>query len=138
MSRVLLDTSAYSAWVRGYAPVREPIEQADALYMSVVVIGELLGGFRGGSREKQNEVWLQDFLSSPRVDVLPVDEETAAPYAAIYAELRRRGTPVSANDLWIAATAYQHGLRVLTLDGDFRRIPHVLVDYVEPPTTAAS
>jgi len=136
VSRLLIDTSAYSAWVRGYARVREPIEQADALYVSVVVIGELLGGFLGGSRQKQNETWLRDFLSAPRVEVLPIDEGTTPPYAAIYSELRRRGTPVSPNDLWIAASAYQHGLRVLTLDGDFRQIPHVLVDHVEPPQPA--
>lgn len=64
MSRLLVDTSAHSAWVRGCAPVREPIEQASTLHMSVVVIGELLGGFRGGSHQKQNEAYLRDFLSA--------------------------------------------------------------------------
>lgn len=137
MSRLLVDTSAYSAWVRGYAPVRDPIQQAGTLYMSVVVIGELLAGFRSGSRQRQNESWLRDFLSAPRVEIIPIDEDTTPPYAAICAELRRRGTPVSPNDLWIAASAYQHGLRVLTLDSDFRQIPHVLVDYIEPPQPVA-
>jgi predicted nucleic acid-binding protein len=36
------------------------------------------------------------------------------------------------NDLWIAASAAQHGLRIATLDGDFERIPHVVVDRYEP------
>jgi len=135
MSRLLVDTSAYSAWVRGHPPVQEPVQRASEIYMSVIVLGELLAGFRGGSRRRENETFLRDFLSSPRVQVLGIDEETAEPYAAIQHELRQRGTPVSPNDLWIAATAYQHGLRVLTTDGDFRKIPQVLVDYIEPPMT---
>lgn len=64
---------------------------------------------------------------------MPVKALTVPPYAAIHHEFRRRGTPVSHNDMWIAATAYQHGLRVLTLDGGFQKIPQVLVDYIEPP-----
>lgn len=136
MSRLLIDTSAYSAWARGYPPIQAPVQQASGLYVSVIVLGELLAGFRGGSRQRDNEDYLRRFLSAPRVEVLGVDQETAIPYAAIQHELRRRGTPVSPNDLWIAATAYQHGLRVITLDRDFRKIPHVIVEFVEPPPAA--
>jgi tRNA(fMet)-specific endonuclease VapC len=132
MSRVLVDTSAYSAWVRGYPPVRVPMQEASGLCLSVVVLGELLAGFAGGARRRENEEHLRSFTSSPRVEVLRVDEETVTPYAAIQHELRRRGTPVSPNDLWIAATAYQHGLRVLTLDRDFLKIPQVIVELVAP------
>jgi predicted nucleic acid-binding protein len=61
-----------------------------------------------------------------------IDEETSHRYAAIHDYLRRQGTPVSANDIWIAASAAQHGLRVVTIDGDFDRIPQVLVTKVDP------
>ncbi len=61
-----------------------------------------------------------------------MDEETSSRYAVIRHDLRRRGTPVSVNDVWIAASASQHGLRILTTDDDFRRIPQVIVDYIEP------
>lgn len=54
-----------------------------------------------------------------------IDGETADRYAAIHDYLRRHRTPVSPNDLWIAASAAQHGLVVVTLDGDFERIPQV-------------
>jgi len=133
VSRLLVDTSAYSAWVRGYPPVQASMQQASGLYLSVIVLGELLAGFAGGARRKQNEDYLRSFVSSPRVEILPIDKETAIPYAGIHHELRRRGTPVSPNDLWLAATAYQHGLRVLTLDRDFLKIPQVLVELIEPP-----
>jgi tRNA(fMet)-specific endonuclease VapC len=133
MSRLLVDTSAYSAWARGYEPVRAPLQRAAELCLSVVVLGELQAGFRDGRRRQENEERLRQFLSSPRVQVLGIDEETVPPYAAIHHELKRRGTPIGLNDLWIAATAYQHGLRVFTLDGDFQKIPQVLVEYVPPP-----
>ena len=76
--------------------------------------------------------WIQEFLASPRCHVPAIDEETAHRYGAIHDYLRRMGTPVSPNDLWIAASAAQHGLRVVTLDGDFDRIPQVLVTKLEP------
>ena len=133
MSRLLVDTSAYSAWARGYEPVRAPLQRAAELLLSVVVLGELQAGFRDGRWRQENEERLRQFLSSPRVRVLGIDEETVPPYAAIHHELKRRGTPFGLNDMWIAATAYQHGLCVFTLDGDFQKIPQVLVEYVEPP-----
>jgi tRNA(fMet)-specific endonuclease VapC len=136
MSRLLVDTSAYSAWARGYGPIQASMQGASGLYLSVIVLGELLAGFAAGSRRRQNEEYLRSFASSPRVEVLHIDEETARAYASIQHELRRRGTPVSPNDLWIAATAYQNGLRVLTLDRDFLKIPHVIVDLIGAPGEA--
>jgi tRNA(fMet)-specific endonuclease VapC len=62
-----------------------------------------------------------------------IDEETSQRHAYIHDYLRRKGTPVSPNDLWIAASAWQHGLVVLTLDGDFSKIPEVIVRRFDPP-----
>ena len=78
---------------------------------------------------------MRRFLASPRARTIPVDEETAVRYAAIRDYLRRQGTPIPVNDMWIAATAAQHGLRLLTLDGHFLRVPQVILDLVEtaPP-----
>lgn len=70
----------------------------------------------------------------PGVSVLSLDEETSHRYAVIHQGLRRRGQPVSPNDLWIAATAFQHGLRLLTTDRDSKQIPQIpqiLVHYIE-------
>ena len=61
-----------------------------------------------------------------------MDRETAERYAVIRNHLRQTGKPVRVNDLWIAATAFQHGLKLLTLDDHFRRIPQVMVDFVGP------
>jgi len=127
MSRVLLDTSAYASFLRGHPGAKAAVQEASELCLSPVVLGELRSGFLKGARRAENERVLGEFLASPRCSVPVIDDETAHRYAAIHDYLRRQGTPVSPNDLWIAASAAQHGLTVLTLDGDFDRIPQVLV-----------
>lgn len=128
----LLDTSAYSAVARGDERLRAPIQRAGQIKLTPVVVGELLAGFKKGGREKENRDLLEEFIQSPRVDVVDIDEGTAEYYAIIHGFLRQAGTPIPSNDVWIAASAAQHGLRLLTLDHHFTRIPHILVDYLEP------
>ena len=133
MSRALLDTSAYAAFLRNHPGVRAAVQRASEIYLNAIVLGELRSGFLKGAKTKQNEERLEQFLASPRCRTLTIDEDTAERYALIHDYLRRRGTPVSPNDLWIAASAAQHGLKILTLDGDFDRVPHVVLERFEPP-----
>lgn len=122
MRALLVDTNAYSAFMRGDAAMVEAIAHADRLHLNAVVLGELLGGFAAGTREAASRQELARFLASPRVGVLPVTTETADSYALVYSALRRKGTPIPANDLWIAASALEHGLGLLTLDAHFRAV----------------
>jgi tRNA(fMet)-specific endonuclease VapC len=135
MSRLLLDTSAYAAFFRDHPGVKAEVQEASELFLSPIVLGELRSGFLKGARREENEKELREFLASPRCSVPVIDDETSHRYAAIHDYLRRKGTPVSPNDLWIAASAAQHGLTVVTLDGDFDLIPQVLVRKFEPPTS---
>jgi tRNA(fMet)-specific endonuclease VapC len=86
------------------------------------VLGELLGGFAAGMREPKNRAELARFLESPRVEVLPITAETADSYALVYTGLRRKGQPIPTNDLWIAASALEHGAALLTRDAHFTKI----------------
>lgn len=132
MSRLLLDTSAYSAMRRSDERLLPHLQEAEQITLTPVVLGELLFGFLGGRLEPKNRRVLRDFLDSPRVSVVGLDEETAERYAVIRNYLRQQGTPIPVNDLWIAASAAQHGLRLLTLDDHFQRVPQALVEYFEP------
>lgn len=132
MRRLFLDTSAYSALLRGDERVRDALRVADEIRVNPVVLGELLAGFLRGRHRKKNEEELRRFLGSPRVAVVPIDEQTSERYALVLASLRRRGRPIPSNDLWIAASAAQHGLRLLTLDAHFLAVEQILVEHLEP------
>lgn len=128
MKRILLDTSAYSAFMRGHPGVRLAVQRADEIFLTPVVLGELLAGFARGGRERQHREELQTFLASPRVNVSDLNEETAERYAVILGSLWDAGTPIPTNDIWIAASAMQHGLAVVTTDAHFRKVAQILVD----------
>lgn len=125
MSTYCLDTSAYSNFRRGSEEVAALLDQAELVGMPAVALGELRTGFLLGGRRRRNEAELDVFLDNPVVQVLPVDSETSRQYAEIVAELRKAGTPLPTNDIWIAATAARNGATVLTCDGHFERIGRV-------------
>lgn len=125
MSRYCLDTSAYSRFRRGDRALVERIDAAEWIGIPAVVLGELRAGFRLGSRREWNEARLRDFLQNPIVEELPVDGEVSRHYAEIVVDLRRAGTPLPTNDVWIAATAAREGISVLTCDGHFHQISRV-------------
>jgi tRNA(fMet)-specific endonuclease VapC len=125
--KVLLDTNAYAAFKRGREQAIAIVQRAASIGLPSVVLGELLGGFALGSKEAENKRDLKQFFSSPRVQVLSVDEHTASHYAAVYASLKRKGRPIPTNDLWIAATALQHGYVLYSYDAHFAEIDGLVV-----------
>ena len=125
LRRVCLDTSAYSHFCRGAEEVVKLVRRARTVGVPAVVLGELRAGFRQGTRSDDHERELARFLAQPVVSVLDVDEEAAAHWADLFVALRRAGTPVPSNDMWIAAVALRDGATVLTYDGDFVRLPRV-------------
>lgn len=132
MSRILLDTSAYSAFKRGHAKVRHLIREASQIQVSPVVLGELRAGFLKGARRVENLAELAQFLASPRVEVVTVDEQTASRYAVIFDSLRRAGAPIPTNDIWIAASAMQFGSVLVTTDPHFQGVAQIVIDLLEP------
>lgn len=125
--RVLLDTSAYSAWKRGDEAIARIVREAEQMLMSAIVVGELLHGFRAGSRCAQNIRELEDLLRRPRVAFVPVSYTTADRFGRLGAALRRRGKTIPVNDLWIAAHALETGAELVTLDKHFDDIEGLAV-----------
>ena len=126
---IILDTSAYSAFLKGNPDIKLSIQQADEIFLNPIILGELLAGFATGRSGKKNTSLLQEFLSSPRVNIIDINEETAERYATITNYLRKEGTPIPTNDIWIASSAMQYGLKVLTTDRHFLNVPQIIVDY---------
>ena len=136
VSRVLIDASAYIAHLLDHLPVKEVLRRSEGVFVTPIVLGELRAGFLKGSKAQHNERLLADFLGSPRVQTVVIDDETSERYAQIHDFLRRKGRPIPVNDIWIAASAAQHGLRLVTSDGRFKEIPQVLVELIEPPSAS--
>jgi tRNA(fMet)-specific endonuclease VapC len=127
MNRILLDTNAYTAFKRGDPEIVEIIGMAERLAVNTTVLGELLAGFSRGNKEDVNRSELSELLDSPRVKMLALSERTAEYYAVVYRNLREKGRPVPTNDMWIAASALEHGLALLTLDAHFREVDNLWV-----------
>jgi len=122
LKKILSDTNAYSRFLSGDEKVLNAVINAQTVYMSVFVIGELCAGFRGGSRPQENKKILEKFLSKPTVRVLNATEETADIFGMIKHDLKKAGTPLPINDVWIAAHAIEIGTVVVTYDAHFKKI----------------
>lgn len=120
--RILLDSNAYSQWKRGHARVAELIRSSSAILVPLVVIGELLYGFRHGSRAERNIAEFRTFVANPQVNVVGMTMITADQYANIAVRLRQLGRPVPTNDIWIAAHAMEAGAELVSLDRHFAAI----------------
>lgn len=129
MNTVALDTNVISNLMSGHiAEIAQTLDRIHAYYVPWAVYGELLAGVQAGSNPAKYTAVLDDFLHKPYVTLSTVTAaETVPYYAAIYHSLKRRGTPVSPNDLWIAAECAQQGLPLFTLDKDFSHIEQILL-----------
>ncbi|HEX7184238.1 MAG TPA: type II toxin-antitoxin system VapC family toxin [Thermoanaerobaculia bacterium] len=120
--KVLLDTNAYSALLQGHELVAEQVRSAEEVLLSIVVVGELLFGFRNGSRYEENARALRSFLEDPHVRLLPVTWDTADLFGRISAALRKKGRPIPTNDIWIAAHAMEVSADLISSDPHFGHI----------------
>lgn len=124
--RVALDTSRLSDLLQGDVALADALGICEQVWIPLIVLAEIKAGFLGGNRQLRNETLLQEVLGKPTVEVLLPGRETAEHYARLFIQLKRAGTPVPDNDLWIAALALEHGLVLITRDRHFENIPQLL------------
>ena len=123
--RLAVDTNRYTDLCRGDRTVVETVEHADEVWLPFIVLGELRAGFAVGNQGPRNEAVLRRFLLKPGVAVLYADEQTTHHYAAIYRQLRKQGTPIPTNDMWIAALVLEHSLVLFARDAHFDALPQL-------------
>jgi len=131
--RLVLDTSAYSHLRTGHDQVFDQVANAAVVVMPVVVLGELEAGFELGRRTRENRRMLAEFLDEPFVSVMGVTATTVRYYARTFASLRRAGTPIPINDVWIAAATMECNGHLLTFDRDYRRVTNLDHTLFEAP-----
>ena len=120
---MILDTNALSAFVDGDVAVGEALRHQARACIPVIVLGEFRYGIARSRHRAAYEQWLASEL--PHFDVLPVTEQTTVSYADLRIALRHKGTPIPANDTWIAALALEHRLPVLSRDTHFDTVPSI-------------
>lgn len=123
--RIAIDTNRYVDFAKGLPEAVERVRRAEEIVVPFVVLGELRAGFAGGTRSGENERNLVRFLNSRRVDVVFADEDTTHHYARLFHQLRRQGTPIPTNDLWIAALVVQHELHLFARDTHFDHLAQI-------------
>jgi len=114
---VILDTSGLSAVADGDAALQPILRNAVEVAVPVIVLGEYRYGIQQSRDRQRYEQWLTESVRNYRV--LDVDEETSIYYATLRSELKRAGTPIPSNDVWIAALCRQHSFSVLSRDRHF-------------------
>ncbi|VAX37988.1 hypothetical protein MNBD_UNCLBAC01-353 [hydrothermal vent metagenome] len=127
MKQILIDTNFYTEIMRGSLDVKKTMRQSEKIFMCPIVIGELLYGFKNGNKEKKNIEQLNQFLSLSSVETLLITPNTSEFFALIIQQLKKAGTPIPTNDLWIAASAMEHGLAVATMDRHFKKIVNLML-----------
>lgn len=120
---MILDTNGLSALVEG-DPAMEPLlRRATQIALPVIVLGEYRYGITHSRERQRYEHWLAEYL--PAFQVLDIDERTAVSYAVVRTELKKAGTPIPSNDVWIAALCRQHALPLLSRDRHFDFVPGI-------------
>jgi tRNA(fMet)-specific endonuclease VapC len=96
--------------------------EAQAILLSPIVLSELMLGFRLGTRSQKNMEELKQFINQESVEVILIGDVTADRYSRIAEQLKRQGTPLSSNDIWIAAQTLEQGAELVTMDRHFEKI----------------
>jgi len=124
--RVALDTNRYVDLCKGVDETVSLLEEAEAILLPFVVLGELRAGFVHGRRQADNERTLRQFLLKDGVHVLFADDHTTHHYASVFYQLRKQGTPIPTNDMWLAALVLQHNLALHARDKHFDHLPQLV------------
>jgi tRNA(fMet)-specific endonuclease VapC len=114
---VILDTNGLSAVAEGESAIEPILNKAAQIAIPVIVLGEYRYGISHSRNRKHYEQWLAEYL--PTFRILDVDEGTTLSYSAVRTELKRAGTPIPSNDVWIAALCRQHSLPLLSRNRHF-------------------
>ncbi|MDA3938681.1 MAG: type II toxin-antitoxin system VapC family toxin [Spirochaetia bacterium] len=125
--KLCLDTNIYSAFKNGNQKIIDILENADEVLIPVTVLGELYSGFQIGSLTEKNLTELDKFLSKPGISIIEINKDIALRYGFITKELRKQGTPIPTNDIWIASSAMDTGSILLSSDKHFKEVPGLMV-----------
>ena len=127
---LMVDTNVFIRFEKSGKPIDfSSWESAQKVYISAVIVSELLMGVHRANTEERRQrrsAFVEAVISG--VGVLDFTVLAARVHAEIYAELAKKGQMIGAHDLIIAATARCHDLSILTDNvQEFSRVPGLRV-----------
>ena len=122
---LLLDANALISLFDGSDPELErALCGAEELIVPVVAYAEVVAGAETDTKRARMTLdALSALMSTPNTRLLPVSEATVRYYSKTYNQLKKNGTPIPTNDIWIAAAALEVGGVLFTRDRHFLKIP---------------
>ncbi len=123
--RILIDTNRFIDFCSGEEEVIDTFERASLLVIPFVVLAEIRVGAHLVKRGESQERVLNELLQQQGVRVAHSTDSTTHHYAGLYAKLKRNGTPIPTNDIWIAALAVEHSLVLYSRDAHFDVFPGI-------------
>lgn len=125
--RIVIDTNVIIDFIAGRRDYSKLFFKASSVFVPLVVLGEFQAGLSDSRADTAGRKALERFLAMPSVKKITLTDETAQWYGVIHRQLKKAGTPIPQNDVWIAAMAMEHGAVLCTRDGDFRAVANLRI-----------
>lgn len=125
-SNYLLDTNIVIEVFSGNQEVADRISDLEGFFISATVLGELYVGVNRVANKIKHQKKLLNFLRL--CEVILIDTATSEKFGELSAYLYKKGKPIPSNDIWIAASAIQHNLILITMDKHFQEIEGLAID----------
>ena len=125
----LVDTNIVIEVFKGNKEIADYLYKLSEIFIPSIALGELYTGINRVSNREKHLKRLNDFLKL--TTILNVDGDTSVIYGELIADLYKLGKPIPTNDVWIAATAIQYNLTLLSSDKHFEKINHLQFSYTK-------
>lgn len=132
MNSVAVDTNVLISFLQNGGDLAQVLGRFDRLVIPFAVDAEFRAGLDLTTHSGRHHLQiLEAFLAEPSVEYATADSVISQKYAMVYQVLRKQGTPIPVNDIWIASVALVRNTPVCTFDRHFRHVP--LLDVIEMP-----
>ena len=123
-SKCLLDTSVIIHLFKNPDQISR-LADYEEVYVSSVAVGELYYGAYASQNPQKHVAQISAFLDDCLIIHVTVD--TAIAYAQLKSALKRNGTPIPENDIWIASSSVEHDIPLFTIDNHFKSLKLKLI-----------
>ncbi len=117
---ISLDTNIVIRIFKNDPLVTNKLTSFPIFYLPIPVIAELLFAARNSLRTEENLASYNEFIDTCRV--LNITKTTADLYSVIRLDLKRKGSPIPENDIWIASVCKEHNMTIATGDAHFDNV----------------